>query len=86
MMEISPKLTSILSLVADLSHYNINASVLDTAVIERSGMPASQVNSYIKELDSMGLLNLQLKVSGADFRLLNLTKEGLSILSDLKFR
>jgi predicted transcriptional regulator len=79
-MEINPQSRKLLALIADISQYNTNASVLDTSLIERSGLPASEVNKYLTELESHELIKRQIKVSGADFRLLNLTKYGLKEL------
>jgi predicted transcriptional regulator len=85
-MENRHQLRNILNIIADLSKYNVNASVLDTAVIERSGLPASEVNGYLNTLESLGLINLLIKVSGADFKLLNITREGLTKLLDQNLR
>jgi hypothetical protein len=79
-MRITPQLRNILGIVADLSHYDTNASVIDRAVIERTGLPPSQAMDNIRQLESLGLVNLQIKVSGADFRLMNVTREGLKEL------
>lgn len=79
-MRITPQLRNILDIVADLSHYDTNTSVIDRAVIERAGLPSSQAMDSIRQLESMGLVNLQIKVSGADFRLMNITREGLKEL------
>lgn len=77
------QLQNILGIVADLSHYNTNASVIDRAVIERTGLPPAQVMDVIKQLESLGLVNRQIKVSGADFRLINITRKGLKELTKL---
>ncbi|MGH9982617.1 MAG: hypothetical protein ACRD8W_01525 [Nitrososphaeraceae archaeon] len=79
-MRIAPQLRNILGIVADLSHYNTDASVIDRAVIERTGLSPSQVTDMISQLESLGLVNRQIKVSGADFRLLNITPKGLNEL------
>jgi predicted transcriptional regulator len=85
-MAIRPQLRNILNIIADLTYSNVVASISDIAVIQRSRLPALEVNNYLNELESSGLINLQIKVSGADFRLLNITKEGLMELSDQNLR
>jgi predicted transcriptional regulator len=85
-MAIRPQLRNILNIISDLTYNNVVASVSDTAVIQQSRLPALEVNNYLNELASSGLINLQIKVSGADFRLLNMTKEGLMELSDQNLR
>jgi hypothetical protein len=74
--KIAPQSRNILGIVADLSHYNTDASIIDRAVIERTGLSPSQVTDRISQLESLGLVNRQIKVSGADFRLLNITPKG----------
>ena len=85
-MSLRQELGNILTLIADLSHNSTNTSVFDTAVIQRSGLPAEEVYNYLNELDSLELIKLQIRVRGADVRLLNITKEGLTQLSDQDLR
>ena len=81
-MPIRRELRNILTIIADLAHNNANSSVFDTAVSKRSGLPPYEVYNYLNELDSLGLIKLQVRARGADVRLLNITKEGSIELSD----
>jgi hypothetical protein len=55
-------------------------SVFDTATIHKSGLPAGVVNTYIKGLESLGLIILGLKTTGANYRLVNITGNGLNAI------
>jgi predicted transcriptional regulator len=55
-------------------------SVFDTATIHKRGLPAGVVNTYIKELESLGLIILGLKTTGANYRLVNITRNGLNAI------
>jgi hypothetical protein len=46
-------------------------------VIDRSGLPAEEVRNYFDQLEGLGYITKGIKVSGADFKLMNMTKEGL---------
>lgn len=50
-------------------------------MIQGSGLPADEVNTNFGQLQGLGLINLGIKVSGAEFRLVNITKEGLDATS-----
>lgn len=74
---------SILTIIADQSRGNVNASVYDFNIIKESGLPVSEVYSYLYQLESPGMIKLGIKASGADFRLVNITSKGLDKLSSL---
>jgi len=66
-----------LSLVAELSGRTISNSVFDSAIITRSGLPAEDVRNYLNELEGLGFITMGIKVSGADFRTVNMIQLGL---------
>ena len=86
-MAIKQPLRNILEIIADLSHNDVNTNVFDTAVVERSSLLATEVDNYLVELSSLGLIKMLQKVSdtennkGQNYRLLNITSEGLHELS-----
>jgi hypothetical protein len=85
-MVIKEPLRNILKIIADLSYNDVNTNVFDTAVVERSSLPATEVDNYLVELSSLGFIKILQKVSDADnkgqnFRLLNITRDGLQELS-----
>jgi hypothetical protein len=71
----------ILDIIAEKSNFSVNTSVFDTAVIQASGLPANEVKTYFSQLEGFGLIKMGIKASGADFRLINATKEGLEASS-----
>jgi hypothetical protein len=68
--------------LCDLSDRAVTKSVIDTAVIDRSGLPAEEVRNYFDQLEGLGYITKGIKVSGADFKLMNMTKEGLLASSE----
>jgi hypothetical protein len=80
-MDLSEGQRKILDITAEKSGRNPNISVIDTAVIQASGLATDEVNTYLGQLDGLGLIKLGIKVSGADFGLINITNEGLNATS-----
>jgi predicted transcriptional regulator len=78
-MELSEGQRRILDILAEKSIRSVSTSVLDTAVIAASGLTADEVNTYLSQLESLGLVKLGIKVS--DFRLVNITEKGLEEIS-----
>ena len=65
----------------------MNEDVRRTLVIDRMGLPEHETHRYIHELESLGLIRIQPRVSnavdakGREFRLINITNKGLQELS-----
>jgi hypothetical protein len=76
---IRPELRKILNIIADQSKNDVNKAVYDFKVIQESGLPASEAYNHIRELASLELITIGIKVSGADFRMLNITKKGKGV-------
>jgi hypothetical protein len=55
---------------------------MDTAVNRRSGLPVEEVGTYLDQLEGLGCITTGIKVSGADFRLINMTRECLQASSE----
>lgn len=66
----------ILNLIADKANGNINAGVYSNRIAEDSSLPPREVNEYLSQLSGLGLITIGPKASGADFVLVNLTREG----------
>jgi hypothetical protein len=77
-MDLSEGQLKILNIIAENTIRNPTVSVHDTAIIRVSGLPADEVRTYFGQLEGLGLITLGTKVSGADFRLVNITVEGLN--------
>lgn len=83
-MVLSEGQQTILKIIVEKSSRNPEVSVMDTAVIRESGLPTDEVNTYLGELQGLGLIKLSIKVSGAEFRLINITKDGLDATSQVQ--
>lgn len=83
---IRTELRKILNIIADKTQSDSNSSVTDSAVIRDSGLSESEARRYINELASLGLLTAGIKIEGADFRMLSITKEGIQELQNQKER
>jgi Mn-dependent DtxR family transcriptional regulator len=86
-MSLRKELHDVLALIAEITHNNVNEDVRHTLVIDRMGLPEHETHRYIHELDSLGLIRIQPRMNGAidekgrEFRLINITREGLQELS-----
>lgn len=77
---------NVLTIVADKTESNPSSAVMDVTVIRETGLPDSEARKYINELVGLDLIRLGIKVSGADFRMLNITKEGIRELQNQEDR
>ena len=80
-MSLSEGQRRILNIIEEKTTRSVSTSILDTAIIQASGLPADEVNTYLSQLEGLGLITLGIKVSGADFRLVNITPAGLEATS-----
>ena len=91
-MAIRKQLHDVLVLTAELGHNNVNEDVRHTSVIDRMGLPEDETHRYIHELESLGLIKIQQRMNpttdekGREFRLINITREGLQELSSDQIR
>jgi hypothetical protein len=81
-MALSEGQRKILDIIADLTGRTLSTSTMDAVVIDKSGLPEEEVRNYLGQLDGLGYITIGIKVSGADYRMINMTKEGLQITSD----
>ncbi len=78
-----PELRKILTIIADLAHNNTEASVQNNAIIEESKLVPHEVNNYLDELKSKGLIKETTpRPAGSNFNLLNITTEGINALGN----
>jgi hypothetical protein len=84
---IRKQLGDILALIAELTQNNINEDVRHTLVIDRMELPGHETHRHIHELESLGMIKIQSRRSGLvddkgrEYRLINITREGLQELS-----
>jgi hypothetical protein len=55
-------------------------------VIRESGLPDAEARNHINELQTLELITVGIKVSGADYRIINITKKGVEALQDQEGR
>lgn len=86
-MVIQKPLRNILALIAELTHDNINEDVRHIMVIDRIDLSGHETHRHIHELESLGMIKIQSRVIGSvdekgrEYRLINITREGLRELS-----
>ena len=92
-MAIRKQLQDVLTLIAELTHNNLNEDLRHTLIIDRMGLLEHETHRYIHELESLGLIKIQQRMNpttdekGREFRLINITREGLQeLLSDHTLR
>jgi len=76
-MALNGRQRTLLELIGELSGHSVVTSVLDSIVIRRSGLPADEVNMCLDQLEGLGLIAVGLKGSGAEFGLINMTRDGV---------
>jgi len=81
-MALSEGQRKILDIIAGLTGRTLSTSTMDAVVVDKSGLPAEEVRNYLSQLDVLGYITIGIKVSGADYRMINMTKEGLQVTSD----
>ncbi len=82
-MVVRPELRKVLYTIGDLSHSDIETSVIDSAIKRETELPDFELNRLLEELGSLGLIRFILpRPSGANFRLVNITSEGLKELKE----
>ena len=82
-MSMSPGLRNVLDILAELAHNDTETDVSESNIISQSGIPKSEVQIYLNELESRRLAEeVRPRPSGADFRLWRIKKQGLEALED----
>lgn len=80
MTELSPILRNVLNVVTEKTNRNVSWSVTDTVIIkacEDNKMRADEAYRYLLQVEGLNLIKIGIKVSGSDFIMINITKEGL---------
>ena len=79
----SPGLRNVLDILAELAHNDIETDVIESNIISQSGLPKSEVQIYLNELESRRFAEeVRPRPSGVDFRLWRMNKQGLEALKD----
>ncbi|HSN96205.1 MAG TPA: hypothetical protein VLR10_03345, partial [Nitrososphaeraceae archaeon] len=79
----SPGLRNVLDILAELAHNDTETDVSESNIISQSGIPKSEVQIYLNELESRRLAEeVRPRPSGEDFRIWRIKKQGLQELED----
>ena len=82
-MSMSPGLRNVLDILAELAHNDTETDVSESNIISQCGIPRSEVQIYLNELESRRLAEeVRPRPSGADFRLWRIKNQGLEALKD----
>ena len=75
-MSMSPGLRNVLEILAELAHNDIKTDVSESDIISQSGIPQSEVQIYLNELESRHL------IEEVRPRLWRIKDQGLEALKD----
>jgi Fe2+ or Zn2+ uptake regulation protein len=81
-MKLTEGQSRIFNIVIDKTKRTLTTAVHDTAIIEASGLPSGEVYEYLSQLEGLGLITIDQKMSGATSRLVRITKDGLQATSE----
>ena len=74
---------NVLDILAELAHNDTETDVFESNIISQSGIPRSEVQIYLNELESRRLAEeIRPRPSGVDFRLWRIRRRGLEALKD----
>jgi hypothetical protein len=86
MADLRPGLRNILDTVAKKTIRSVSWSVTDTVIVQtcedNNNIPAEEAYSHLLQLEGLNLIKIGVKASGADFRMISITKEGLEESSE----
>ena len=81
-MKLTEGQSGIFNIVIDKTKRTLTTAVHDTAIVEASGLPSGEVDEYLRQLEGLGLITIDQKMSGATSRLVRITKDGLLAASE----
>lgn len=86
-MSTSDELRRILTIISDLTNNDTNSSVKDTKIITEANRQSEEVEKYLNELQSLGLIKEDSsKTTGVDYRMYRITREGINEIYNKEFR
>lgn len=72
-MPIDDRLKHILEIIAKNSNFKTDNSVFDNAIVEERGLPKEEAYRYLSQLEMIELIEIGIRPSGSDRRLINIT-------------
>ena len=87
LMSMKDELRRILTIISDLTHNDINSNVKDTKIIAEANLQSEDVEKYLNELQSLGLIKEDSSTpADVDYRMYRITKEGINEIYNKEFR
>lgn len=86
-MSMKDELRRILTIISDLTHNDTNSSIKDIKIIAESNRHSEEVEKYLNELQSMGLIKEDsAKPVDVDYRIIRITQKGINEIYNKEFR
>ncbi|MGH9981646.1 MAG: winged helix-turn-helix domain-containing protein [Nitrososphaeraceae archaeon] len=82
------ELRRILTIISDLTHNDTNSNVKDTKIIAEANLQSQDIEKYLNELQSLGLIkeDNSSKPTDVDYRMFKITREGINEIYNKEFR
>jgi predicted transcriptional regulator len=81
------ELRRILTIISDLTPNDTNSSVKDTEIIAEANRQSEEIENYINELQSLGLIKEDSPTpTDVDYRMYRITREGINEIYNKEFR
>ena len=87
-MSMKDELRRILTIISDLTHNDTNSSVKDTEIIAEANRQSEEIEKYLNELQSLGLIKEDSSPMPAnvDYGMYRITREGINEIYNQEFR
>jgi predicted transcriptional regulator len=84
----SDELRRILTIISDLTHNDTNSSVKDTEIIAQANRQSEEIEKYLNELQSLGLIkeDSSPRPANVDYGMYRITREGINEIYNKEFR
>lgn len=86
-MSMKDELRRILTIISDLTHNDTNSSVKDTEIIAEANRQSEEIEKYLNELQSLGLIKEDSpRPADVDYGMYRITREGINEIYNKEFR
>jgi predicted transcriptional regulator len=82
------ELRRVLTIISDLTHNDTNSSVKDTEIIAKANRQSEEIEKYLNELQSLGLIkeDSSPRPTDVDYGMYRITREGINEIYNKEFR
>ena len=87
-MSMRDELRRILTIISDLTHNDTNSSVKDTEIIAEANRQSEEIEKYLNELQSLGLIqeDSNPRLADVNYGMYRITREGINEIYNKEFR